>query len=98
MDCGLPGGRSHHYFWEEKRMSIWGYVRVSGADQNEARQMIAMEERGVPSKNVFMDKQSGKDFNRDAYRQLVRQLRKDDVLYIKSIDRLGRNYEEILQQ
>ena len=79
-------------------MSIWGYVRVSGADQNEARQMIAMEERGVPSKNVFMDKQSGKDFNRDAYRQLVRRLRKDDVLYIKSIDRLGRNYEEILQQ
>ena len=79
-------------------MSIWGYVRVSGADQNEARQIIAMKEHGVPSKNVYMDKQSGKDFNRDAYRQLVRRLRADDVLYIKSIDRLGRNYDEILDQ
>ena len=79
-------------------MNTWGYVRVSGADQNEARQMIAMEERGVPSKNVYLDKQSGKNFNRDAYRQLVRRLHADDVLYIKSIDRLGRNYDEILRQ
>jgi len=60
--------------------------------------VIAMREQGVPEKNIFVEKQSGKDFNRDVYQQLVRRLRKDDVLYIKAIDRLGRNYEEILQQ
>ena len=79
-------------------MNIYGYIRVSSRDQNEDRQMIALREVGVPEKNIFMDKQSGKDFNRPQYKKLLRRLKKDDLLYIKSIDRLGRNYEEILQQ
>ena len=78
-------------------MNIYGYIRVSSRDQNEDRQMIALREVGVPEKNIFMDKQSGKDFNRPQYKKLLRKLKKDDLLYIKSIDRLGRNYEEILQ-
>ncbi len=78
--------------------SAYGYVRVSSRDQNEDRQMIAMDERGVPPKNIFTDKQSGKDFNRPMYRRMLRKLRPDDLLYVKSIDRLGRNYEEILEQ
>ena len=78
--------------------TIYGYIRVSTKEQNEDRQMIALREVGVPEKNIFMDKQSGKDFNRPQYRKLLRKLKKDDLLYIKSIDRLGRNYEEILQQ
>ena len=78
--------------------TIYGYIRVSTKEQNEDRQMIALQEVGVPEKNIFMDKQSGKDFNRPQYRKLLRKLKKDDLLYIKSIDRLGRNYEEILQQ
>lgn len=76
----------------------YGYVRVSSRDQNEARQMIAMEERGVEPKRVYMDKQSGKDFNRPQYQKLLRKLRAGDVLVVKSIDRLGRNYDEILEQ
>ena len=85
---------------EEANLSgtIYGYIRVSTKEQNEDRQMIALREVGVPEKNIFMDKQSGKDFNRPQYRKLLRKLKKDDLLYIKSIDRLGRNYEEILQQ
>ena len=85
---------------EETHLSgtIYGYIRVSTKEQNEDRQMIALREVGVPEKNIFMDKQSGKDFNRPQYRKLLRKLKKDDLLYIKSIDRLGRNYEEILQQ
>lgn len=79
-------------------MSIWGYIRVSSRDQNEARQLIALEEAGVEEKNIFLDKQSGKDFDRPQYKQLLRKMKKDDLLYIKSIDRLGRNYEEIQQQ
>ena len=80
-------------------MSItYGYVRVSTKEQNEDRQMIAMREMGVPEKNIYMDKQSGKDFDRPQYRRLVRRMKKDDLLYIKSIDRLGRNYEEIQNQ
>lgn len=79
-------------------MAIYGYVRVSSKDQNEDRQLIALHELGIPDKNIFMDKQSGKDFNRPQYKKLVRKLRKDDLLYIKSIDRLGRNYEEIQNQ
>ncbi len=79
-------------------MNIYGYIRVSTREQNEDRQLIALKEIGVADKFVFIDKQSGKDFNRPKYRQLLRKLRKDDLLYIKSIDRLGRNYEEILQQ
>lgn len=70
----------------------------SSRDQNEDRQIIALHEVGVPDCNVFMDKQSGKDFNRPQYKKLLRKIKKDDLLYIKSIDRLGRNYEEILEQ
>ena len=78
--------------------NIYGYVRVSTKEQNEDRQMIAMREMGVPEKNIYIDKQSGKDFERPQYRRLVRRMKKDDLLYIKSIDRLGRNYEEIQNQ
>ena len=79
-------------------MSIYGYIRVSSRDQNEDRQLIALKEVGVPEKNIYLDKKSGKDFNRPQYKKLLRKMKKDDLLYIKSIDRLGRNYEEILQQ
>lgn len=79
-------------------MAVYGYVRVSSKDQNEDRQMIALREVGVPEKNIFVDKQSGKDFNRPKYKRLLKRLRTDDLLYIKSIDRLGRNYEEIQNQ
>ena len=78
--------------------NIYGYVRVSTREQNEDRQMIALREVGVLSRNIYMDKQSGKDFERPQYKKLLRKLKKDDLLYIKSIGRLGRNYEEILQQ
>ena len=78
--------------------NIYGYIRVSTRDQNEDRQLIALCELNIPEKNIFMDKQSGKDFNRPQYKRLVRKLKKDDLLYIKSIDRLGRNYAEILEQ
>ena len=78
--------------------NIYGYIRVSTRDQNEDRQLIALRELNIPEKNIFMDKQSGKDFNRPQYKRLVRKLKKDDLLYIKSIDRLGRNYAEILEQ
>lgn len=77
---------------------VYGYIRVSSKDQNEDRQLIALQELSVPQKNIFMDKQSGKDFNRPQYKRLLRRLKKDDLLYIKSIDRLGRNYEEIQNQ
>ncbi len=79
-------------------MAIYSYVRVSCADQNEDRQMIAMSELGIPPANIFMDKMSGKNFERPAYRALTKKLRPGDLLYIKSIDRLGRNYEEIQNQ
>ena len=77
---------------------VYGYVRVSTREQNEDRQLIAMREVEVPPENIYMDKQSGKDFERPQYRRLLKRLGEDDVLYIKSIDRLGRNYEEILEQ
>ncbi len=77
---------------------IYGYVRVSSRDQNEDRQLIALSDVGVDARNIYLDKRSGKDFDRPAYKKLVRRLKKDDLLYIKSIDRLGRNYEEILAQ
>ena len=79
-------------------MNIYGYIRVSSRDQNEDRQLIAMREIDVPEKNIYTDKQSGKDFERPQYKKLVRKLKRDDLLYIKSIDRLGRNYEEIQNQ
>ncbi len=78
--------------------TVYGYVRVSSRNQNEDRQFIALREMDVPEKNIFTDKQSGKDFDRPSYRRLLRKLKKDDLLYIKSIDRLGRNYEEIQNQ
>lgn len=78
--------------------NTYGYIRVSTREQNEDRQLIALREMSVPEKNIFMDKQSGKDFDRPAYKRLLRKLKKDDLLYVKSIDRLGRNYEEILEQ
>ncbi|WP_337555949.1 recombinase family protein [Phascolarctobacterium succinatutens] len=79
-------------------MSVYGYIRVSSKDQKENRQQIALKEVGVELRNIYIDKQSGKDFNRPQYKKMLRKLKKDDLLYIKSIDRLGRNYEEILQQ
>lgn len=76
----------------------YGYVRVSTKDQNEDRQLIALREVGVQDKNIYIDKQSGKDFDRPQYKRLLRRMKRDDLLYIKSIDRLGRNYEEIQNQ
>ena len=76
----------------------YGYIRVSSKDQNEERQLIAMREAGVSDHHIFRDKQSGKNFDRPAYQRLMRKLKPDDTLIIKSIDRLGRNYEEILEQ
>ena len=76
----------------------YGYVRVSTRDQNEARQIIAMQERGIEPKRIYIDKQSGKDFNRPEYQRMLRKLRSGDVLIVKSIDRLGRNYDDILEQ
>ena len=79
-------------------MNIYGYVRVSCTDQNEDRQMMAFSEKQIPKKNIYMDKQSGKDFERPQYKHLVRKLKNGDMLYSLSIDRLGRNYEEIQRQ
>lgn len=78
--------------------NIYGYIRVSSKDQFEDRQLIAQKEINIPEKNIYIDKQSGKDFNRPNYRKLIRKLKQDDIVYIKSIDRLGRNYEEIIEQ
>ncbi len=77
---------------------VYGYIRVSTREQNEDRQLIALQELNIPERNIYMDKQSGKDFERPQYKRLVRRVKKDDLLYIKSIDRLGRNYGEILEQ
>ena len=79
-------------------MRVYGYVRVSTKDQNEARQIIAMKEFGINSKDIYVDKQSGKDFDRPQYQKLIRRLKPDDVFAVKSIDRLGRNYDDILEQ
>ena len=76
----------------------YGYIRVSTREQNEDRQLIALPELDIPEKNIYMDKQSGKDFERPQYKRLVRRMKKDDLLCVKSIDRLGRNYGEILEQ
>ncbi len=78
--------------------TIYGYIRVSTKEQNEARQKIALQNFPVREENIFMDRQSGKDFNRTSYRKLLKKMRKKDILVIQSIDRLGRNYEEILEQ
>lgn len=79
-------------------MKVYGYARVSSMDQNEDRQIISLMQLGVDEKNIYVDKQSGKDFDRPKYKRLLRKLRKGDLLYVKSIDRLGRNYEEIQNQ
>ncbi len=77
---------------------IYGYIRVSTKEQNEERQVIAMKQFGVKESFIYMDKQSGKDFNRPEYKRMIRKLREGDTLVIKSIDRLGRNYDEIIEQ
>ena len=79
-------------------MAEYGYIRVSSIDQNEDRQLIAMRNQGLPERNIILDKQSGKDFDRPGFRRLINTLRPGDVLFVKSIDRLGRNYDEILFQ
>lgn len=76
----------------------YGYIRVSSHDQNEDRQLIALQLLEIPKSNIYIDKQSGKNFDRPQYKKMVKKLKKDDLLYIKSIDRLGRNYSEILEQ
>lgn len=81
-----------------EKNKIYGYVRVSSTDQNEERQMVALAKAGVAEKNIFIDKQSGKSFDRPQYKKLVRKLKSGDLLYILSIDRLGRNYEDIQNQ
>jgi DNA invertase Pin-like site-specific DNA recombinase len=80
------------------KKQIYGYVRVSAKDQNVDRQMLAMAQFGVEDMNIYTDRQSGKDFNRPQYKRLMRKLKKRDTLVIKSIDRLGRNYDEIIEQ
>lgn len=77
---------------------VYGYVRVSSMDQNEDRQMIALRERAVPERNIYMDKQSGKDFNRPQYKKMIKRLKPGSLLYVLSIDRLGRSYKEIQEQ
>ncbi len=79
-------------------MKSYGYIRVSSKDQKEDRQLLSIQEIGIDKKHIYCDKRSGKDFNRPQYKKLLKKLKKDDVLYIKSIDRLGRNYKEILEQ
>ena len=82
----------------EAYMDKYGYVRVSSKDQNIDRQVVALLEMGIVKKDLFIDRQSGKDFDRKEYKRLIRKLKSKDELYIKSIDRLGRNYEEIIEQ
>ena len=77
---------------------IYGYARVSTKEQNEARQIKALTDFGVDQRKIFLDKQSGKDFNRDNYQKLIRKLKEDDVVVFQSIDRMGRQYEEIIEQ
>jgi len=78
--------------------NVYGYIRVSSADQNEERQIIAMREKKISQENIFMDKQSGKDFDRPQYKEMIGRIQEGDLLYVLSIDRLGRNYEEIQKQ
>lgn len=77
---------------------FYGYMRCSSREQNEDRQLIALKEMGVPEKQIYMDKQSGKDFNRPQYKRLLRKLDNNSVLFVKSIDRLGRNYADLNEQ
>ncbi len=84
--------------YDTNTQEIYGYVRVSSTDQNEDRQMLEMQRLKIKKKNIYIDKQSGKDFNRPSYQRLLGKLKKGDLLYVKSIDRLGRNYKEIQDQ
>ncbi|MDO4922018.1 MAG: recombinase family protein [Phascolarctobacterium sp.] len=95
-----PGFLQRHYTVERKSDLdiIYGYARVSSAEQNERRQLIALSGVGVPPQNIFVDKQSGKDFDRPQYKKLLAKLQAGDLLYIQSIDRLGRDYAEIQEQ
>ena len=77
---------------------VYGYIRVSTREQNESRQLEAMRQVNVPKRNIFLDRQSGRDFDRPQYKRMLKKMKRDDLLYIKSIDRLGRNYTEILEQ
>lgn len=79
-------------------MKEYGYVRVSTKEQNELRQVVALQEQGLPLEDIFIDKQSGTDFKRPGWKRLLRKLHSGDVVYVKSIDRLGRNYKEIQEQ
>ena len=79
-------------------MMMYGYIRVSSTDQNEDRQLVALRRQGLPEQNIYLDKQSGKTFNRPEYKKLLRRLQEGDLLYLPSIDRLGRNYEEVQNQ
>ena len=79
-------------------MAAYGYVRVSSRDQNEDRQLLALARAGIKKDHIFTDKISGRDFNRPGYRKMISRLRQDDLVYIKSIDRLGRDYDEILNE
>lgn len=80
------------------KQNIYGYIRVSSRDQNIHRQIVSMEQFHIPQRNLFIDKQSGSTFDRPSYKKLIKRLKQGDILYIKSIDRLGRNYNEILEQ
>ena len=79
-------------------MDVYGYIRVSSADQNESRQLVALHGKGVAAQHIYMDKQSGKDFDRPQYKRLVKKMKPGDLLYVLSIDRLGRDYGEIQHQ
>lgn len=82
----------------DMKQNVYGYARVSTKDQNEDRQIIAMLEEGIPRQSIYIDKMSGKDFERPMYKKLKKRLKEGDVLYVKSLDRLGRNYEELQEQ
>ena len=79
-------------------MGVYGYIRVSSVDQNEDRQLVALHNKGVADRKIFMDKQSGKNFERPQYKRMVKKLKQGDLLYVLSIDRLGRNYADVQQQ
>lgn len=81
-----------------EKMSVYGYIRVSSREQNVDRQLMAMHRVHIPKRNIFMDKQSGKDFERPMYRKMLKRLKENDVVYVKSIDRLGRNYKDVVEQ
>ncbi|MCD7798389.1 MAG: recombinase family protein [Akkermansiaceae bacterium] len=93
MKKGKAGKR-----WNPMEQTAYGYCRVSSNSQNEDRQLVAMEKKNIPPKNIYVDKQSGKDFERRQYKNLLGKLNENTILYVKSIDRLGRNYQEIQEQ